>query len=600
MRELRRILVFVALENEVHGVQLDLQTDLKSLSVVGGALALAAAPRLPPDPETYVLIEWESLNVLPPTLKIADMPSPGIVMALPDMPSTLAATALSLKSWIEQGTMRRAVEEHLGTQPFSVMTRSGPVRFGSRERPFESPQALLSFLESSHPELFVFRGQVQAYDGQLLPSALRGRVKPITVSGEGPPLSLGSVTLSGKEIGQARWEEVLVHSESLGHGVMSRSTGDGLTGWDVPEAAYRNALSLETPYETAKANKGAADTCVAALIMLFGDSLAMILSQQYGLTSTYLDVTTKPKVALFFATHASPYYGPVGQKEHLGVVYRWAREGALVAEDHLTPLEGPGFQGVRQTFRRFVNESPGLEALPDDTTLLFDDGKVRTKLMAIRVHGPEKSPTSLVFPTGTFELSRIGRQGGAFLKPRSSNIVDGQVLLGDLMKMHHCEAFYFRHTKELPHLGRIDKFYLWPAHEPSAFPLQFTANQTTAISFENLVLQDLYLELLLGLFSPWSPVQLALCHPIGNEWSGYFYPLRTVVDPGFAIHPRDAGTIARRLLEPRAGGTVVEKQSRDAYGNLLVGSISPPVLIFIPSSGKDEFYRSLIASVRGR
>jgi hypothetical protein len=62
MRELRRILVFVALNNEVYTVWLDMQLDLQSRSVMGGALAIAAAPRLPPEPETYVLIEWKSLN----------------------------------------------------------------------------------------------------------------------------------------------------------------------------------------------------------------------------------------------------------------------------------------------------------------------------------------------------------------------------------------------------------------------------------------------------------------------------------------------------------------------------------------------------------
>ncbi len=364
----------------------------------------------------------------------------------------------------------------------------------------------------------------------------------------------------------------------------------------------------------------------------------MILAQQYGLTSALLDATTDPKVALFFATREFPFYWPVSHMNDLGVIYRWPRDAAMVGEDILKPLERKDFESVSSSFRCFVEQSDGLETWQDDASMIMDD-KVSVKFLHIVVSGKERTFDALAFPKGAFERSRLGRQHGAFLTPLrklvESNAVDGQryrkkllheaiedllktelrklmepnavdeqrypkkvrhEAIGDLLKTHQGEAFYFQHSEEPLDLGSIDKFYLWPIQERSDLSpeklVSIDSSDTASAALGRVEFQDKYLELLLLLLSPWSPVQPLL-------WSMKFgmplliaVPPRTLVHPGFAIHPKEARTIARRLLNKSAN------PGHDEYGTLRNGPITFPTGILISSDLEREFFMSLAESTR--
>ncbi len=493
--------------------------------------------------------------------------------------------------------------------PPEIVISANERRIGSKERPFESAQELLSFLESSQPEKYVFRGQCMEYDTPLLPSAYRKYFRPVKF-----PVHFGSpfvgVTHLDVEIVEKQRKDISDYSKDLRQPEEAKTIrGDGITGWDVllsPPQSFSEHIN-KVPYERAIECRAMGQICVPTLLSLFGQKLGMILAQQYGLTSALLDATTDPKVALFFATREFPFYWPVSHMNDLGVIYRWPRDAAMVGEDTLKPLERKDFESVSSSFRCFVEQSDGLETWQDDASMIMDD-KVSVKLLHIVVSGEERTLDALAFPEGTFERSRLGRQHGAFLTPLRKlvelNAVDEQrypkkvrlEAIGDLLKTHQGEAFYFQHSEEPLDLGAIDKFYLWPIQERSDLSPEKLASidssDTASAALGRVEFQDKYLELLLLLLSPWSPVQLLL-------WSMKFgmpqliaLPPRTLVHPGFAIHPKEARTIARRLLNKSAN------QGHDEYGTLTNGPITFPTGILIPSDLEREFYMSLAESTR--
>ena len=57
-----------------------------------------------------------------------------------------------------------------------------------------------------------------------------------------------------------------------------------------------------------------------------GRLIGYTIAQQYGFSSGFLDVTTSPKVAAFFATHKSPEFQQYKDKETLGIIYCFPRK----------------------------------------------------------------------------------------------------------------------------------------------------------------------------------------------------------------------------------------------------------------------------------
>lgn len=585
--------------------------DVRLLVMLGLRFASEPHGEPLPDPDNYILLDWDNLRIIPKRTKISEIVKPGIVLLLPNEPLTeLAATVSSLKQWIMQGEMRAEVEKHPGQLAPRIAIRTAKPCLGSKERPFEWPQECISFLESDHPEKYVFRGQRREYDQPLLPSGYRRYFRPLDLSAYGGPPLVG-VTHFHVEIEEQRKKEIEEYNRTLerkGEGEIIR--GDGVTGWDVlvspPQSFYKHLIKV--PYERAVENQAMGEMCVSTLIYIFGRELGMILAQQYGLTSALLDATTDPEVALFFATHKPPYYWPVGLSNDLGVIYRWPRGRAIVGEDILKPLERKDFQSVGASFKRFVEQSKGLETWPDDAVWMMDD-KVGLKLLHIVIRGKERALAALAFSEGNFKRSRMGRQCGAFLEPWLQPLelgpMDGQQYpqklsleaIGDLLKTHQGKAFYFKHSEELLDLGPIDKFYLWPIQEyPDFSPKKLSSSKTAPVALRRVDLQDKYFELLLLLLSPWSPVLLLLWSMENGKPRLVATPARTVtrtlIHPGFAIHPEEARTIAQRLLDKSSN------QQRNRYGIRGQGPISFPISMLVEDHLKEEFYRALAESTR--
>jgi hypothetical protein len=599
------------------------EEDVQSLIKAGIGLIFGKSKPVP-SPDDYVAVDWDTLEVISETSKISKISGPSIVLLLPNMPLLeLQDRAANVKEWVTQGEMRSEVEKHfqfLGivqqlqqcdVEAPKIAIQTAQPRLGSKERPFELPQECISFLESDHPEKYVFRGQRREYDLPLLPSGYRRYFRPAEFppTYDGPPIA--GISYLDVEISEDREEEILkfISKMDMDNKYSGIIRGDGITGWDVlespPQDFFRQFSKLS--YKNAVECQALGDMCVYMLIDLFGQKLGLILAQQYGLSSALLDATTDPEVALFFAAHKPPYYWPVGLSDELGVIYRWPRESAIIGEEILKPMEGNAFQSVGASFKNYVTESKGLFTYRDDGVWKFDE-KNSAKLLPIVIRGEERYFPALVFSEGDFKRSRMGRQHGAFLNPfiqpvpfelpgeNGPNYPQKMVfdLIGDLLKTHQGEAFYFQHSAKPLDLGPIDKFYLWPIQEHPDFSVEKLKNSDTVHIAQNTIsFQDKYLELLFLLLSPWSPILLLLISNKGyGKLKSKYIVARVNVHPGFAIHPKEAPTIARRLLNKDIS------QQRDEHGICGQGPISFPISMFVEEHLEEDFYKALAESTR--
>ncbi len=115
MGETREILIFVTSGHQVSALHQSIQSDLDVRFLFGAALGFAFDSEPLPDPETYVLLDWDNLRIIPRRTKISEIGEPGIVLLMPNAPlPELAAMASSLKQYITDGKMRHEVEKHMG------------------------------------------------------------------------------------------------------------------------------------------------------------------------------------------------------------------------------------------------------------------------------------------------------------------------------------------------------------------------------------------------------------------------------------------------------------------------------------------------------
>jgi hypothetical protein len=419
---------------------------------------------------------------------------------------------------------------------------------------FENAAALLKFLEADGPEHYVFRGQTRAFEGPLLPSGLRGRFTPF--DGSTGPSEWAGITTSRSLIE----DEVRTRRTAFGEAAMLESVDDEKSIWDLPEAAYQEGFRdfYNQPHHHRMGELGnlLRESAIPAMSALLGGELGELLCQQYGFTSTALDVSTEPSVAMFFATHQAPFYSLVPDSQHVGVVYRWPRESAMIAQDVLLPLEGSDFDSITTSFRNFIKNSADLKVSGDALVRVpLKTGESLKRMMQIVAEG-ESRRGAMRFPRGTFDRSRIGCQRAALLWPlyqivtplRPRRTGDCAALIGDLLKTswngyskqtYHSEVFHFRHGGA-GLSDRLNKFDLWPSIKPTidgvarAFRLELRRDHI--IEFE-----DPYLEMMLRFFSSCSPCQIVIM-PIGVTHG--------VVDLGYLLHPSDADMLAKRLKSP--------------------------------------------------
>jgi len=413
------------------------------------------------------------------------------------------------------------------------------------QKPFENATAMLDFLERDEPERYVFRGQTRAYEGPMLPSGFRDRFTPFDAS-SGPSEWAGITTsksVMDDEVNTRRQDVSTMTATG-------EDVDDGRTTWDLPEVAYQRGFRdfFNQPHSNRIRNIGNVlrESAIPASSALLGNELADLLCQQYGFTSTALDVSTDPSVAMFFATHRAPFYSLIADSPHVGVVYRWPRERAMIAEDLLLQLDDSDFDSVTTSFRNFINDSTDLKVVKD-TLVRYTSatGEWQKRMMAIVAEGKRREFGALRFPANAFARSRMGRQRAALLWPVHEVVKalmprhdgDFAALVGDLLKTHHGEVFYFRHGgARLPE--RLNKFALWPSIRP--IDVRLAANFGLELRNDHIEFEDLYFEMMLRFFSSCGPcdiIMLELLEP-GNRQSLHgIGGVHGVVDLGYLLDP---------------------------------------------------------------
>jgi len=365
-------------------------------------------------------------------------------------------------------------------------------------------------------------------------------------------------------------EEMNTYRKGIHEEVESEDINDGKTSWDLSESDFQSGFRdfFNQPHIQSMRSLGISlsESVVRGMSVLIGDDLGDAFCQQYGFTSTALDATTDPSIALFFASHEAPFFTPVTDSVYHGVVYRWPREHAVIMQDLLLPLESSAFESVTASFRNFIKDSPGLQ-ITQDALLRYNTswGEFRKRFMAIVSTGECRAHGNLCFPPGTFYRSRIGRQRAVLLFPDFELVRslvptwddDRCALIGDLLTTHHGEAFCFVHGHgETP--KQLDKFTLWPSIRPNSSYL--TEYRGLSLVQENVVFEDLYLEMLLRFFSSCSPCNMFVLELPKCQSRSYtsakdsaeppIEPIGVahgIVDLGYLLHPADASLIANRL-----------------------------------------------------
>lgn len=359
----------------------------------------------------------------------------------------------------------------------------------------------------------------------------------------------------------------------------------------MPEAAYqkgfRDFFNQSYNDEIKNTANVLRESAIPAISALFGRELADLLCQQYGFTSTALDVSTDPSVAMFFATHRAPLYNLILDSPQLGAVYRWPRHSAMIAEDLLLKLEGPDCHSVTTSFRNFINDSPDLKVVKDMLVRYTSArGIWQKRMMAMIAEGLRREFGALRFPTGAFARSRMGRQSAALLWPvhevvkalRPRHKGDYAVLVGDLLKTHHGEVFYFRHGGT-GISERLNKFALWPSIRPPDEGLD--ADFGLELQYDHVEFEDLYLEMMLRFFSSCGPCDIIMAELLepGNRQSLHgIGVVHGVVELGYHLHPSDADFIASHL------------NSREVY-------MPTPLLRYIPTDDVESFRAAFAAAI---
>jgi len=498
-----------------------------------------------------------------------------------------------------------------------MSTHARPGKRGSRSDPFPTPQALLDFLNKDKPEQYVFRGQTREYSGPVLSAAFRDGFKPFSPRGKrgrwaGITLlrdeKLALLEARRRDLGPSHLVETLQNLDS--------------TAWDLKESDYQAGFDLYFRQPAIKRHRTLGpvlrDNVVQGLMILFGDDIGSLLAQQYGLTSMALDASRDPVIALFFATRSAPFYDPVGESGELGVVYRWPRERAMLADDLLLPLEQDSFESCVSSLRHFIEASDDLRWFGPQHYEM-EEGQMREVLNVISF-GESRDVTALAIPDGSFNRSRSGRQKAALLwpdcQPAEARFFATEkpggnlgLLVGDLMMTHGGEAMYFRHSSDATFLSEIDKFALWPSLSTATDHFQLDHFRPLPYTADQYRFEDVYLEFMLRFFSSCSPVEVSIFEMLHEEAPDSFQlnnstyvhivpAVHGVIDLGFLVHPADADAMVNRLTEPVPQGASRPRGHMNASSSLQ--SLMPPVLRYVHADHVKPFRERLYSAFAKR
>lgn len=450
---------------------------------------------------------------------------------------------------------------------------------------YSSADALLECLLNDHPERYVFRGQTREYPGPLVPSGIRGVMEPVPNSV--PSSKWGGVVFLD-DITQSRvsgQKTVAMPVNSMGSLAGARK-GAVL---EIPESEFQAGhrrffcqpcTSVHDDIRAIVRGGG-----IMGLDAVLGEDVSHLLCQQYGLTSSAIDATTDPRVAMFFATRDYPHYAPAGQ-EGIGVVYRWPRENAQVAADTLLTLEREGHTDMFASFYEMIESSPGLS---------FGEGKVfdieghgRRWQLCICAQVPPKEREPLLVPHGAYARSRMGMQKAALIWPTYKTLdLTGDTLVGNVLATHQGEVFYFRHSSTASLSLGFDKFDLWPSVRQAEIHTVTGPRGERSLHLAHMDIADHFLDLMLRVCCGCSPIQMFVValserhlpgsfaiQPdsqmiIGNgirlnlpalSGAGHIFmkalgSVQGIIDPGYRIRPFEAQMLVERMdLRPRTRG----------------------------------------------
>lgn len=325
----------------------------------------------------------------------------------------------------------------------------------TKEKPAKDIHELVNFLEHDEPHKYLFRGQIKDY-GSLIPSTYR---------------------------------DIIIEKGSNGINTIDRNK--------------HPANHLEN--EKIKIRE------MRRLIRDFGFGIGNIISQQYGLSSECIDITTNPRIAAFFATKKYPSYKHYNDNK-TGIIYRFQRMELDCSYQNLEDIAGmagfnfPEFDDTIWYIKFFnvlqhekflkMNENFAKPFIQNE----WVNDKFHTFPMFI-AHDDLKDFLDNLLKEGGFHIAnsledtRLFRQKGGYIfpsfihqgiipVPRRENIVFSDELKLHIMKEDYAvtcgvfavedfimypklEAFHFKHTD-----NRINDFsldYLWPSSDVDKF-----------------------------------------------------------------------------------------------------------------------------------
>lgn len=296
---------------------------------------------------------------------------------------------------------------------------------------------VLEKLKREDDDSYVYRGQLKEYPGPLVPAAHRPLVRQLRHYDNEPlPMTLRRV-----------------NGVRLVERVLTGSSADRETALDYQRRQVRTHM------------RG-----------FFGFAFTEVLSQQAGLCSESLDVTTDPEIAAFFASHQwnlgqnkqanySPYIPPTSS-ENVGIIYRWKIERPQLS---ITALKSwlytlcPPVLDSYGILKLFEKCNTVIESI--DSMLRYRSSFVNE--MGIMAADRGNRPLELLrLPYLVQTTSRIVKQKAMLLVPDALEnrsfwetqypdfprpafgFWDGMPLIEDFSKSRNVETFYFSHERD--------------------------------------------------------------------------------------------------------------------------------------------------------
>ncbi len=211
----------------------------------------------------------------------------------------------------------------------------------------------------------------------------------------------------------------------------------------------------------------------------FGYPLSHLLSQQFGIYSEGLDVTSDPMIAAFFATFQ--HINSQINNEELGIIYRFKvplfnkEPSELISSNFYTVNN---FLDANTVLKSISSCSTWEESLESFLEFGFETSKILAS-----TNSPAIRPFHILkLPKGVLNDSRIIRQKAGLIFPdmilskfyRNIKVhaplgkaeKEGTNAIEDMQYRDNLDVFYFEHTKEDFDLININKEYLFPKYDP--------------------------------------------------------------------------------------------------------------------------------------